>query len=396
MVKIKNTFHNMPLKTSLVSLAVLCLGVVSILTIFTILEFSNLRQEILDTRPIHISDYTIKRFGGSSGSALITPQEYGYGDLSKENQIYYQLSTVLMAALPVVYVIAGSAVMAGVYYRLKLQTPIKALKESMSHISEQDLDFQMTYTSDDELGRLCAAFEQMRGELDKRNREMWGMLKERKALTASVSHDLRTPITVIKGYLDYLDRSLNRGRLTEDMLKTTLQNMTQAAERLERYVECVKDIQKIEDIEIKKERIELRKFLSQLSKDFAVLAEQRGKQVKIQDFSRAEKIMSDEEMLSKILENIYDNALRFAEKEIRIDVTEEKDNLLFTIQDDGRGFAEEELKTAVSLFYSSPTNGGNFGIGLSISRILCGKLGGCLRLGNRSGTGAAVTIEIKK
>lgn len=75
----------------------------------------------------------------------------------------------------------------------------------MYHISQQDLDFQIQYTSDDELGQLCDTFEHMKNEIYKSNSKMWNMLQERKALTASVSHDLRTPITVLNGYLDYLE-----------------------------------------------------------------------------------------------------------------------------------------------------------------------------------------------
>lgn len=120
----------------------------------------------------------------------------------------------------------------------------KSTKNGMDHIANQDLDFQILYTSEDELGKLCSTFEQMRNEVYQSNRKMWEMLQERKALTASVSHDLRTPITVIKGYLDYIEKSLSKGSLTKDTLKITVQNMTQATERLVRYVECVKDIQK--------------------------------------------------------------------------------------------------------------------------------------------------------
>ena len=91
---------------------------------------------------------------------------------------------------------------------------------------------------------------------------MWNMLQERKALTASVSHDLRTPITVLNGYLDYLEKSIERETLTNETLQTTIKNMTEAVDRLKRYVECVKDIQKMEDIEIKKDNYNLKELIA--------------------------------------------------------------------------------------------------------------------------------------
>ena len=90
---------------------------------------------------------------------------------------------------------------------------------------------------------------------------MWNMLQERKALTASVSHDLRTPITVINGYLDYLDKASRKQIITEEALHSTLKQMKGAVQRLERYVECVKDIQKIEDIEIKEAHFNLKEYI---------------------------------------------------------------------------------------------------------------------------------------
>ena len=101
-------------------------------------------------------------------------------------------------------------------------------------------------------------------------------------------------------------------------------------------------------------------------------------------------------MLSKILENIFDNALRFSTDKIVLSIDEKKDYICFSIQDDGVGFTAEELNSATSFFYSSPTNGGNFGIGLSICKILCEKLGGNMCLGNNFDCGAIITIKIKK
>ena len=77
-------------------------------------------------------------------------------------------------------------------------------------------------------------------------------------------------------------------------------------------------------------------------------------------------------------------------------IKEKEEYLYFSIQDDGVGFTSEELKSATSFFFSSVTNGGNFGIGLSICKILCEKLGGDICLDNTAEHGAIITIKIKK
>ena len=396
MGKIKNTFQKMSLKKSLVMLAALCLGGVSILSIITILIFSDMQQKILDTRPIVVTDYTMKNYEETGSETTVVPQKYIYKELSKDNQIYYWIVTILMVILPVIYIIAASLMVAKFYYKLKLQIPLENLKNGMYHISQQDLDFQIQYTTDDELGKLCDTFECMRNEIHKSNCKMWDMLQARKALTASISHDLRTPITVVNGYLDYLEKSMERKMLTEELLQTTIKNMAGAMSRLERYVDCVKDIQKMEEIEIRKEQYNLKEIIADITREFSVLAAQYGRKLIIHDLSQDAFIETDKDMLSKILENIFDNALRFSTDKIVLSIDEKKDYICFSIQDDGVGFTAEELNSATSFFYSSPTNGGNFGIGLSICKILCEKLGGNMCLGNNFDCGAIITIKIKK
>lgn len=396
MDKIKKLLQNMSLKKSLVLLAFFCLGIVSILSLLTIFRLSNIQQSILDTRPIIVTGYTSEHNADTENGLTVVPKEYVHGELSDEKQIYYWMVTALMVVFPVFYIIIASVIVAKFYYKLKLQTPLEDLKNGMHYISEQNLDFQIKYRSEDELGKLCDTFEHMRNEVYKSNRKMWDMLQERKALTASISHDLRTPITVINGYLDYLEKSMEKGILTNDVLRTTLQNMAGATGRLHRYVDCVNDIQKIEDIEIKKDFYDLKIFISEITQGFSLLAEQHKKQLEVQDLSRTLQIQTDRDILCKVLENVFDNALRFSNDKIRLTIEETEHCVSFVIQDDGIGFTPEELSSAASFFYGSPTNGGNFGIGLSISKILCEKLGGVLYLRNRPEHGASVTIKIHK
>ena len=400
MGKIKETFQKMSLKKSLLILAVFWLSLVGVLSIATILKCSDIRQEILDTRPIIITDYIIddtnRNNMENNNGVTAVPQKYTHGELSKENQIYYWCITILMVSLPIAYIIFASFMVAKLYYKWKLQIPLEHLKNGMYHISQQDLDFQIPYTSNDELGQLCDTFENMKNEIYISNRKMWDMLQERKALTASVSHDLRTPITVINGYLNYLEKSIERETLTSEVLQATIKNITGAAGRLKRYVECVKDIQKIEDIEIRKENCNLKELISNVTREFSILATQKNREFVIQDYSKSVCISTDKAMLLKILENIFDNALRFSHEKIIFSIEEKKEYLYFSMQDDGIGFTTEELKSATSFFFSSSTNGGNFGIGLSICKILCEKLGGDMCLDNTAEHGANITIRIKK
>ncbi len=160
-----------------------------------------------------------------------------------------------------------------------------------------------------------------------------------KALTASVSHDLRTPITVLNGYLDYLEKSIERETLTNETLQTSIKNMTEAVDRLKRYVECVKDIQKMEDIEIKKDNYNLKELIADITREFSILAARENKKLVIRDFSNSDFISTDKAMLSKVLENIFLTMhSAFHMKKLYFQSKKKEDYLYFSMQDDGVGF----------------------------------------------------------
>lgn len=392
----RDKIRSLSLKKALLAVSLILLGITGICSAAVIWTASGLRQKLLEQRPLIVTAYTVEEAQDGQRGVKIIPEEYGYGPLSGNRLFFYWTATALMVVLPVGCMAAGSAVVAAVYYRLKLKAPLGALREGMEHISREDLDFRLGYTSEDELGRLCGAFEQMRSALEESSRRTWEMLQERKALTASVSHDVRTPVTVIKGYADYLERALVRDVLTEETLETTLRAVREAAERLERYADCVNHIQKIEDTELRAEAFDVKEFTDCRVREFRLLAHRQGLQVCVQVDVTSARMVSDRELLTKILENMFSNALRYAEKRIGLCVVEQEDSVLFSIRDDGRGFTREELDGAASLFYHSPVNGGTFGIGLSICKILCARLGGTLRLGNHPKGGAVVTAQVKK
>lgn len=86
----------------------------------------------------------------------------------------------LQYVLPVIYFTAAVIVSGAVIYRCKLREPIRMLQSGAQRIMEQDLDFTISSDSGDELGQLCAAFEKMRGQLQKNNRELWRQAEERR------------------------------------------------------------------------------------------------------------------------------------------------------------------------------------------------------------------------
>ncbi len=395
MEKIKNKIHNLSLRKTLWLLLTFIIATITLLTSVTVLFLANGRQDILDSRTLEISNYKLETTYDNN-TYILEPYQYTFSELTPDKELKYNIYSILIILLPCIYIIVGVFISVYIYYKLKLNKPIQELTKGIDHLLNYDLDFTINYESEDELGKLCNSLNLVRQELYSNNQKMWNMLNERKALTSSISHDLRTPITVIKGYLEYLTIYLKDGKIPPKTIYTTIDNINEAINRLENYVSCIQDIQKIDNIELNPMTEKTRDFLQHFKSEFNIIAKNKNKNLFIFDSLYSDEMIIDKQVVFRILENILDNAFRFATSDIKVYISENNDFLEFKIIDDGKGFSEEDLKNATELFYTSKSNSGLFGIGLTISKILCEKHNGSIKFKNSKDKGALVLVKIKK
>ena len=382
------------LKTSMAVTFLITICVTALLSSVTIFAANQVQHEILKKRYMTINSPDFQVDENTGNYILdIDNNNITWQPLSTWDTVAYYGSYAAMVGLPVFYIAVGIGAAAAVYYRKKLREPIAQLQNGVERIQEDNLDFHIEYDGDDELGRLCCSMEKMRRELRLKHKALWESLEQRKLLNASVSHDLRTPITVLKGYLDYLEKNIPQDKLTEDMLLDTVSSMQGAVNRLELYVESVRDIEKIENIEIEKRSENVRLLLYELRSNVRQLA--GDKEIIISNDITVDKIQIDKSVFFRILENLLQNALRYAKKQVSINLSHKKDFLILTVKDDGKGFSAADLEKATTVFYSNDKEKQHFGIGLSVCKILCEKHGGLLYVGNQKEKGACVTAKLK-
>ncbi len=382
------------LRTSMAVTFLITICVTALLSSITIFAANQVQHEILKKRYMTINSPDFQMDENTGNYILdIDNNNITWQPLSRWDTVIYYGSYAAMVGLPVFYIAVGIGAAAAVYYRKKLREPITQLQNGVERIQEDNLDFHIEYDGDDELGRLCCSMEKMRGELRQKHKALWESLEQRKLLNASVSHDLRTPITVLKGYLDYLEKNIPQDKLTEDMLLDTVSSMQGAVNRLELYVESVRDIEKIQNIEIEKRSENVKLLLNELRSNVLRLA--GNKEIIISNDITVDKIQIDKGVFFRILENLLQNALRYAEKQVSINLSHKKDFLILTVKDDGKGFSAADLEKATTVFYSNDKEKQHFGIGLSVCKILCEKHGGLLYVGNQKEKGACVTAKLK-
>jgi signal transduction histidine kinase len=92
------------------------------------------------------------------------------------------------------------------------------LKKATEKVADNDLSVEIEYDIKDEMGELCNSFEYMRKQLVANNQKMWEMMEEQKRLNAAFAHDLRTPLTVLRGYTDFLSQYVPTGKIDDKKL----------------------------------------------------------------------------------------------------------------------------------------------------------------------------------
>ena len=280
------------------------------------------------------------------------------------------------------------------FYHWKIKKPLAILNQAAQKIGQSDLDFHVESPSADELGKLCQSFETMRASLEENNRALWDAVEERKRLNAAFSHDLRTPLTVLQGYSDLLLDALPSGDLSPEKTVDTVLTMKRSLVRLQRYVESMNSLQRLEDLHPRRTKGEFSNLCGQLAETGAIL---RG-EGRFQFFAQGEgPLFLDSELLFQVFENLLSNAGRYAQQMVWARAELSEGSLSLTVSDDGPGFPPEALKRAAEPYYrgekNAPERENHFGLGLYLCRVLCEKHGGCLEIANRPQGGAQVTAR---
>lgn len=372
MVKVKNVIRDMPLRKAFIFCVSLALLGAMILSALTIWGCMAVRNWLLPEREQAVLSLNAKYADGSREGKMTIVLTKGeelpllistddadeqpmisytfdevqksYRSLSPKRQVVYVAASAATVAMPMLYYVVGILFCAIWFYKRKLKEPLMVLETATDHIARQDLDFGVSYESQDEFGKLCNSFEEMRIALVRANKEMWDMLEERRKLQASIAHDLRNPIAIIKGYAEYLQINTPKGNLKPEQTLMIADNLAASASRLERYTDCVRSISKLEAMEIQRTLCLVPRFLNAAAEDMRILAGKTSVVLTVSNEVPEAEILLDRESYSRVLENILQNAFRYAKQEVHLSWKLDDEMLLTTITDDGPGFPENVLK----------------------------------------------------
>lgn len=318
----------------------------------------------------------------------------------ENKKFQYEILKVVVLFSPFVFIILYTYIF-GKKFSKNINEPIEILVNASNKIKNYDLDFELKYPYNNELGNLIKSFEAMRYELKITLEKNWKVEKEKKDMISALSHDLRTPLTLIKGHVELLEEGSYKN---ENRLLKYLKIIENSTNRSIALVEDLNALFKVENSDFKlcSELISIKNFINFKFEEYKIIALKNNVDlvVNMNNISDEMCLNIDKLRLSQVLDNIVMNSFRYTPFGGKIILnTNYKDNCLdFQINDNGIGFTEEDFKSVFTKFYrgdKSRSQNGNSGLGLYISKILVEKHGGNMKIYNNNYGGATIEFYIK-
>lgn len=267
-----------------------------------------------------------------------------------------------LAALRLVLVGAGglalvAALVASLLLARPLTRPLRQIESATRAIAAGDLSRRLPVTSPDEIGRLADSINHLAADLDR-------LEAARREFIAKVSHDLRTPLTAIKGFV------VNLQDTAPDEMQAALATMDEQTDRLIRLVNDLLTLSRLQRGELRLRRTTA--DLGAIALSAASLAEERARRLGVtlvQDLPQdLPPVSADADRLQQVVVNLLDNALKFtpAGGQVQLHLAVGDGVLELLVLDDGRGLTPEDAERAFEPYYSGP--GGGAGLGLTIAR----------------------------
>ncbi len=252
----------------------------------------------------------------------------------------------------------------------------------------------------DEIDRLAVAFSELSERVAFQLRQLETNEQQRRELLANVSHDLRTPLASMQGYLELL--LIRHGTLAPEEERSYLEVATKHCERLTKLVRDLFELTKLESNEI---RLECEAFpIAELAQDVAqkyqLGAEQRGIALDARVVEPVPAVHADIGRIERVLENLIENALRHTPGggSIRILVAAADGRVRVAVSDTGQGIAPEHLESVFDRYYrvsrGEESDGGHAGLGLAISKRIVDLHGGSMRVESRLGAGSTFSFDL--
>ncbi|MDO4552253.1 MAG: HAMP domain-containing sensor histidine kinase [Bacillota bacterium] len=276
--------------------------------------------------------------------------------------------------------------------------PLAELRQAADNIAKGELDFDVMSWEDQELEELCRSFEEIRKRLKANAEKELKAEEERSLLIANLSHDLRTPITTIKGYSEGLRDGV---AASPEKTRQYLDTIYNKAVVLERLVESMTEFSELElgRLQYAMEYVDMTAYLKDLAEEYRPEAEERGFRFEARLPEEPLMVVADRGKLKRVLDNLVSNAMKYNKEGGSVLLSAETDGrgVLVCVSDTGTGIRREDLGRVFDVFYrgdEARSSSKGSGLGLAIARQIAEDHRGKIWMKSEDGSGAQVFLYL--
>lgn len=307
-----------------------------------------------------------------------------------------QLLDILLFIIGVITI----ATVLAIHFGRNLKKKMFGLQEAIEKIQNQNLDFTINHSGIREIDEISISLEQMKKALNSSLKQQWESEQARREQISALAHDLKTPLTIIRGNAELLqdtDQDDIQREYNDYILKNTME--------IEKFTKELIDLSKMEkNIVREKTNVKTDAFMLEVEDQMRALSLEKKLQVDVQKEMLPPFILIDEERFYRAILNIIANAVEHTPENRKVTLTVQSaaDFVQFTVTDSGRGFSPRDLNEATKQFYRgdpSRNAGNHHGMGLYIAQSIVQSHGGTLLIGNdltAGGGKVTITIPIKE
>ena len=300
-------------------------------------------------------------------------------------------------------ILISVALVVGLWVYRSIAVPLVKLKKATQNIKEGNLDFVLDVEGNDEFSELCQDFEEMRCRLKESTEEKNLIEKENKELISNISHDLKTPITAVKGYVEGIMDGVADTPEKMDRYVRTIYNKTNEMEHLINELTFYSKID-TNRIPYTFSKLNVEDYFADCADEVGLELETRGIELVYANYVEKDvMVIADGEQIRRVIHNIISNAIKYMDKPkgiIQIRIKDVGDFIQIEIEDNGKGIGPKDLPYIFDRFYrtdvSRNSSKGGSGIGLSIVKKILEDHGGKVWATSRLGIGTIMYFVLRK
>ena len=349
---------------------------------------------------------------GGEIQCLVSQQDFRFldgreGSLFIVTNVELALPQVRNLVMDMVYLILTVLVLTALLLTIWLYSsilrPLGTLKKATREIKNGNLDFSIEASGKDEISELCMDFEEMRLRLKESSEEKMQYDSDNKVLISNISHDLKTPITAIKGYVEGI---LDGVASSPEKLDKYVRTIYNKANDMDKLIDELTIYSKIDTNRIPYNftKIKVNDYFSDCAEELGVELEARGIQLTYYNYLTEDvTVIGDTEQLKRVINNIISNSVKYMDKKkgiINLRIRDAGDFVQVEIEDNGRGISVKDLPYIFDRFYradaSRNSSTGGSGIGLSIVKKIIDDHGGRIWATSKEKTGTIMHFVLRK